>query len=147
MPRGVEDAGAALRRTPTRLLQEQIRVQTEYLFSSTNLSKDAPLRALMDQDASRQGACDLRAVMRCSGRLRKLVDELGARECGGGEAGLLRSFAAALRPSPMLVLNDNTGTVKRHVSLEAAPPLFDPEARPPPPPDEEEIGEEGPRQM
>ena len=37
-------------------LKEAILKHAEYLFSSTNLSKDNSLRALMDQDASKQGS-------------------------------------------------------------------------------------------
>lgn len=120
---------------PTSLLREQIRVQAEYLFSPANLARDKKLRDLMDQDASRQGACPVSTILEHAPRLGAMVKELGMREHqndGVPRRAGYRAFVSSVEPSKILVMNKNNGTVKRNVFLPAPPDLFDPEERPPP---------------
>jgi hypothetical protein len=119
----------------TELLREQIRVQAEYMFSPANLSRDKALRELMEQDASRQGACHVNKVISHAPRLGAMVSELARREHhsdGPPRKANMRAFEACVKTSKTLVLNPNNDTVKRNVFLPAPPPLFDPEDRPPP---------------
>eukprot|EP00614_Pseudopedinella_elastica_P016444 CAMPEP_0172650528 /NCGR_PEP_ID=MMETSP1068-20121228/242338_1 /TAXON_ID=35684 /ORGANISM="Pseudopedinella elastica, Strain CCMP716" /LENGTH=1182 /DNA_ID=CAMNT_0013464895 /DNA_START=73 /DNA_END=3621 /DNA_ORIENTATION=- len=121
----------------TDLLKRQILKQTEYLFSTANLAQNKELRALMDQDASRQGTCPIPSFLELSPRLDSLVAELAAREEKGSSKDAVlsktKALMAACANSQVLVTNRNLHTIKRSVHLPDPPELFDPDARPEPP--------------
>lgn len=118
----------------TDLLSEQIRVQAEYLFSPANLSNDKALRELMEQDASRQGACNVNTIIQHAPRLGSMVAEVAKRnhqnDGAPRKAANLRAFVSSIKTSKTLVMNPNNGTVKRNMFLPAPPPLFNPDDRP-----------------
>jgi len=96
-------------------------------------------------------ACAISTVVGHMPRLKHLVAELTERnfkelEAQAAEhaiadrvteeeakAAAVDVFMRAVKPSKVLVTNLNTLSVKRNVFLPAAPPLFDPNARPPSP--------------